>query len=283
MDTIPCPEPGVYRDMPADEYHALEAVGSTTLKTIMARSPAHCLVQREPTPDLVIGDSCHACLLEPERFARSYAIMPGPEVDLRSNGTPEKPGRLAWLAFQAANPGKTCLRPTEGEQVLGMRQSVWAHKRAAALLAAAGEVELTIIWRDESTGLMCKCRPDAVCAQYGAYADLKTTRDAKPENFRRQAFTLGYHLQLAYYLEGIRRFMPHIDVPVVLVVEKTAPFPVVVYDVTEGLMAAGAAAFRQALDIYADCKRSGSWPGYSSGIELLDLPRWAASHEGSLV
>jgi hypothetical protein len=32
---------------------------------------------------------------------------------------------------------------------------------------------------------------------------------------------------------------------------------------------------RRLLNLYAECKRTGNWPGYQSGIQIVNLPAWA--------
>ena len=32
---------------------------------------------------------------------------------------------------------------------------------------------------------------------------------------------------------------------------------------------------RRLLNLYAECKRTGIWPGYPAGISHINLPRWA--------
>jgi hypothetical protein len=32
---------------------------------------------------------------------------------------------------------------------------------------------------------------------------------------------------------------------------------------------------RRLLNRYAECKRTGIWPGYPAGIQQINLPRWA--------
>ena len=32
---------------------------------------------------------------------------------------------------------------------------------------------------------------------------------------------------------------------------------------------------RRLMDTYAECKRTGVWPGYPAGINLINLPAWA--------
>ena len=40
-------------------------------------------------------------------------------------------------------------------------------------------------------------------------------------------------------------------------------------------LAAARIEYRRLLNEYAECMRTGEWPGYRTDIQLLQLPRWA--------
>jgi hypothetical protein len=60
-----------------------------------------------------------------------------------------------------------------------------------------------------------------------------------------------------------------------LAVEDKWPFAASVTLLDDESRAAGHDQYRRALATYAECKTANHWPGYSSGIELISLPRWA--------
>ena len=73
---------GVFYDIPAEEYHQRElGVASKSTLDLVHHSPAHYYawlqgLDKEPTPALEFGAAFHCASLEPERFARDYAIVP---------------------------------------------------------------------------------------------------------------------------------------------------------------------------------------------------------------
>jgi exodeoxyribonuclease VIII len=77
--------------------------------------------------------------------------------------------------------------------------AVNAHPAASQLLAGA-ERELSLFWTDARYHVPCKARYDA--RNHGLVMDLKTTQDASPEGFARQAANLLYHCQAAHYFSG---------------------------------------------------------------------------------
>ena len=60
-----------------------------------------------------------------------------------------------------------------------------------------------------------------------------------------------------------------------LVVEKTAPYAVALYELDAGALTAGRLLYQQALTRFTQCKQSSHWPGYPAEIQSLALPGYA--------
>ena len=124
---------------------------------------------------------------------------------------------------------------------------------------------------------MLRGRPDALGDNL--IVDLKTAQDASPEAFARTAANFGYHAQAAYYLDGLRELGECDEDAVFLfvVVEKTAPYGVAVYNLDEEALDAGRTVYQRAWQTMRQCRASNNFPGYSASrnIETLSLPRWA--------
>ena len=80
------PKPGVYRDVPPDEYHRWEAASNSALGHLM-KTPAHMktymAADYKETDALLLGRAIHAAVLEPERFEEEYGVFPG-DMDRRN-------------------------------------------------------------------------------------------------------------------------------------------------------------------------------------------------------
>src|SRR5438552_94275 len=66
--------PGTYLNIPARDYHALDACSASRLKD-MRRSVAHCrwsMDNGKSSPSMVVGSALHAMRLEPETFNAIY-------------------------------------------------------------------------------------------------------------------------------------------------------------------------------------------------------------------
>jgi hypothetical protein len=166
-----------------------------------------------------------------------------------------------------------------------MAAAVHKHPVAGALLdPATGEAERSLYWTDPDTGVALRGRLDwlrrptngrVICV------DLKTTVCANPLEFGKSAANFGYDLQDHHYRSGIRALGIDPDPAFLFVlVEKTPPYLVSVVDLDEQAKTIGAARMRQAIDTYRDCTETGVWPGCSTEIEQITLPRWyTRTHE----
>ncbi len=269
-------KPGVYRGLSETEYDAIDAVRSTKLSYFAdGRTPAHAkyLIDHPPPPKdhLDIGAALHCAVLEPEKFDDEWVVAP--KVDRRY-----KKDKAIWAEFEAENAGKGILKRQDMNLVLAMRDGVNRNELARRLLKGAGQNELTLVWEDEQSGLLCKARLDRI-TEYEGYVivvDLKTTaRLASKEAFARAMGDFGYHRQEAFYRMAMdahfgempRRF-------VFIVIEKAAPHIVATHETGPESLDAGQREVRTHLTEYAACTESGVWPGYGTSTLLTELPPW---------
>jgi hypothetical protein len=94
--------------------------------------------------------------------------------------------------------------------------------------------------------------------------------------FNGSIWNFGYHLQAAHYSDG---FAAASGLPVLgmvfVCVEADYPHAAAAYVLDDEAMQAARAEIRRLMSIYAECKRSGQWPGYPSAIASISLPKWA--------
>ncbi len=186
-------------------------------------------------------------------------------------------------AEQAA--GKMILAADELEKAKAIRDSVMSHPKAGALFSSgSGQAELSVYWTDRETGILCRCRPDFF-RNDGVVVDLKTALDASLDGFERSVEKWRYHVQAAFYLDGIRAARAagaDITEPqgfIFVAVEKTAPFAVGVYHIDAQAIEIGRRKYREDLTKYAECVSTGKWPAYSDKIESISLPAWVLRRE----
>lgn len=279
---IPCPEPGVYPDVPADIYHRWDCASNSQLSQLR-RSPAHLRAYldrgREDTDAFRIGRAFHASVLEPDVFAEKYAYA-SEGCDRRT-----KAGKDEWAGLIAQYGEGNVLKIDEYRMIVSMTERVYGHPRASKLFNGEGKNELSLVWDqtwdDEKDGVRysvrCKARIDRyhpTLTKGGVVGDLKSTRDASRHAFERSAYDTGIYRQGAMYLAGANANGLPAEHFAVAAAEKEDPYCVAVYVLTSGTVDAGEEEMKALLKVYQRCKETGRWPGYSENFEPLALPHY---------
>lgn len=253
-----------------DEYTGIDAVNWSTLKE-MRRSPLHYKynmdLPRKETATLRAGRASHTAVFEPDRFMLDYAVYKGKT----------RRGKK-WEAFKAAHHGQTILRVPDYEKALAFRDAVRSHDRAKPYLES-GAAEITIRWRDNETGLLCKARLDFRSDSKRCLVDLKGTGSIVYGTFANTAYKLGYHCQLGFYKWGLREALG-LDWPVTIIaVESAGPHDLVVFDYSEECLATGLDETRSLLTKLAYHREKNEWPGMYSEPQYLEFPAWVDASE----
>jgi len=260
---------GEFPEMPAPQYHAIEAMSSSGAKK-MLRSPQHYRLMRttpnEPTPAMEFGTVVHCGVLEPDLFPSIVATAP--ECDKRS-----KDGKAEWAAFTLANAGRIAMKAEELARARRCIDAIRAHPAASKLLAG-GRSEVSLFWEDGKYKVPCKCRWDSL--NHGGGIDVKTTQDASPEGFARQAANLHYHVQAAHYISGHEHVLNESPQFFAFIcVESEPPHAVACYVLPGNAILAGMHLVNRAYARYAEALATQTWPGYPETIDVLTLPKWA--------
>lgn len=272
--------PGVIHGMDINDYHAIaDAISKTGLDRIR-RSPAHYYAltldpKRPPDKERagqLEGQLAHCAILEPDEFLKRYAI--GPDVSRATK---------AWKEFEASlPPGTTGIKADQYAAAIHQQVSVHSLPDVAEALAT-GWPEVSAFWTDPETGAMCRCRPDwvhPVDDDSVILLDLKTYSDASPADFARQVARKRYHVQAAYYSDGYAAASgKHVLAFIFVCVESEWPYAASATVLDELSIEQGRTEYREDLRVYAECLRTGKWPGYGAGIHTISLPNWAITIE----
>jgi hypothetical protein len=284
-------EPAVLiEDMTIEDYHDLgnfkkHGKNGIVSKTILGEMKCPALVHwrffeggDEGDKDhFNVGNAVHTMALEPLLFEERFHIIPeGIKRDKRT----EK-----YKAIIEEAEGRKLITFNDHIKIKGMAKSLTRNRKAMALLDAPGKIEPSIIWTDPITGLRCRTRPDLL-RDDGLIVNLKTAASAEPFAFRKAAFDNHYDMGAAMESEGYRQLMgKDPDNYVLLVIEKDEPYIVEAYDAFRPwdpddmskttYHDAGAFRYRVALDKFAECLKSGDWPGYNDKIMPMGVPGYA--------
>jgi hypothetical protein len=262
---------GLQTRVPYAKYRAIDAVNISSLKE-MDHSPKryqYRLDHPKESKALTFGNAGHVAVLEPSRFMRDYAVW----------GERTKSGKLrprngkTYDAFVEASAGKTILTEDEFNAAVELRDAVRGEPKALRYLKR-GEPEVSMLWVDPGTQLLCKGREDWITVVDGCdvLVGLKTARDIRPIPFGNAAANLGYHLQWAYYFDGYVRITGRKPRLVEIVVENAPPYDVAVYRIQDDVIEVGRSDYQQHMLRLVDCRASGEWPGAVEEERDVTLP-----------
>lgn len=273
--------PGVYHDIPIEQYHGGPGISKSGLDDI-EQSPLHYFANRfdprkpkvdEDTAARLVGNLAHCALLEPDQFDKRYKV--GPDVNKNTK---------VWKEFVEMHPNHVCIKPDQYQAAKWQAENMRALPQVRdALAAPGGRPEVSAYWIDEITGELCRCRPDWVAPVTAGGViplDVKTYRSASPAEFARQIGRMRYHVQDAYYSDGFELASgAEVLAFVFVAVEVNWPHAASAVMLDDYSREQGRRDYRRNLDTYAQCRKTNVWPGYSTAIEQVSLPKWAFDKE----
>lgn len=242
------------------EYHSIPGVSASVLKLMAMKTPLHVWHEylsperiHRTNPSMKMGSLVHALTLEPETVEDRFPVFSG---DRRT-----KAGKEAWASLIDSG-GADPVTESEFEQALAIATAVRTDAHVIEILDC-GEAEVSL-FQERGKGLLpLKARLDFL-TDAGMILELKMTVDASPLGFAAQVYRFGYHLQAAIYMElaGIENLNQFVFVSV----EKTPPYPVGIYLLSEEVLDDGRRLYRDMLEKFDTCWVSDEWPGYGCGL-----------------
>jgi len=262
-------KPGIY-SITSEQYHAADGVSRSMLEWLTPpKTPAHFkakyidkLIPNEETPALELGSLTHRCVLESETMDGAFHVRPADMSFTTKEGK----------AWREAHADKPILFAEQAEAMAGMRDSVWAHPKAAAILKGA-DFERSAFAEDN--GLLVKARLDALPKAGNVIADIKTCEKADLESVEKSMLKYGYFRQAAFYLHVANLCGLGRSFFVFIFVEKTPPYAVACYTPCDTILEAGRMMIARDLQLLRNCRETNRWPGYSTNIEPCALPAFA--------
>ncbi len=272
--------PGLYQ-IPESEYHAdptpAPSLSASIAKVLLGQSPRHAAFQHpklnpgyeyEAKESFDLGTACHAYILEGEA---NFEIINAKDWRTKEAQSARDVARMVgrtpllerqWLDVQAM---ATVLREPLG------------HFRERPIPLTNGQPEQTLIWREGT--VWCRGRPDWLHSDHRTIDDLKSTQgSAHPDAWARAAlFGLGYDIQAAFYLRGLKAVTGKDANFRFVVVEIEPPFGCSVIGVAPDVLELADKKVDRALTLWAECLERGAWPGYPLWTCYPALPAWEAT------
>jgi len=276
------PDVGVHPGVPFSVYQSWGAVNASFLTTLSHRTPYHAnhdrLHPKADTDALRVGRALHSLILEPATFEQEWAVCPA--CDRRT-----KEGKALYAAFVEAKGLRSEITEKEFSEIQEMATAV--RKQQCISLVCGGRAEVSIVWRDRETGVLCKRRLDYERSMgfNHCIVDVKTTLDAGPWPFANAVAGYGYALAAAFSIDGWREAKiaigesPEDSLYTLLAIEKgyhvAKP-----WEPDDDTVEAGRQEYRKALEVTARCMKDGVWPAYGTEVEFIRAPEWYIQKHG---
>lgn len=267
--------------MAFEAYQQAEGVNVSSLKWISPPeyTPAHYrakfitgempeVEEEEQTTKMdarTFGKLFHRACLEPDTMAGNFWVKP----DGMSFATKE--GK-AWRSEHAERP---IITEKNAKAITGMRDSVWRHAGAKALLTGA-RTEACLFSQDEH-GTLRKGRLDAIPAGGNSLVDLKSIKAIDDKTVRKTITDRRYYVQAPAYIDLARLCGIERDVFVFIFVEKTPPYLVSVRPLDEFAENVGRKIYQADLARLRNCLETNQWPGDPNDGTDCGLTSWMQS------
>lgn len=282
--------PGIYSDVPMDDYHSAgiciePSVSSSTLRLVWGKSPAHAWdkspLNPKRDPDaaesvaFLVGRAAHHLLFGQSEFDKMFVRRPDEAPDGRGwNGN--NLSCRGWLKDTKA-AGLSVVTQAQFDVIQGMAESLVRHPLVKNGILS-GDIEQSWFWKDLETGLWCKVRPDASPNDSMDFADLKTTVSVDDDSLQRTIKEFGYFQQGALVAEACQEVIKRPMATFTLVfVEKTRPYCVRVVTLKDNDLQRGRQMNRVCLEQFAEGLQSEVWigpNGEKDDAAYIELKEW---------
>ena len=274
---------GVYRGIPDADYHAdVTALSSSGARLLLPPSAPerfrHAMdTARKPKREFDFGHIAHRLLLvDGARFEVLHPELVGVKADGTVAANPRATAAWKQAEEAARSAGRVPVHADDFAKAEAMVSAVRRHPDAGPLFAD-GEAEVSLFATDPDSGVRLRARPDWKITHGGGavtFVDFKTAVCAEPETFARKGSGFGYHLQDAFYRRVARLCGVDVERFLFVACEKTEPHLVSVCEFDPDDLAAADRLVTQAIQTFADCTRTNTWPGYPAGIHTMRVPPW---------
>lgn len=306
MKTLP--KDGVIReagqyDIPMSVYHtqccAGPSISSSGLRKIFLESPADfwCMsdlnddrLEQPDNENFIFGRAAHALLLGDEDFDKNFMVIdhkapPKPtktQISARLQGrvTDAAQDRFSfWDAMEANHGHKDFLKEEDLEHIKHIAEALHNHPFVSVLFE--GQAEQSLIWQDKKTGVWLKSRLDVLAAT-GDFGDLKTTSQKTKSLIMRDIRLHGYDMQQGLSTIAVEEVLG-VDFTAEsyesrgafnLFVYKKPPYHIIPIELDFEALHFARLKCRTAIDKFAECMKSGEWPGPVEGI-----PKYTIAYE----
>lgn len=213
-----------------------------------------------------LGSAAHAVLLEGRRDLLAV-------VDAKDFRTAKARAERDAARAEGKIPVLAEQREAIEHMVVVAMAKLAACPDLAGIPADSLVAERTILWQDGDTWL--RCRPDWMAPDHSLIVSYKTTGNAEPDAFTRQILGLGYDVQAAFELAGVKAATGQDARYVWLVQEVDEPYACSLIGLSPDLADLAESKYRVAVERWQHCLATNTWPAYPERICYIDAPAYA--------
>lgn len=258
-------KPGLYDDVPENEYHAGPELSSTGAKAIV-KCPKLFRHERDHRTNTAAFDEGHA-------FHR-LVLGAGNDFTVVEGNRNAKAVKQEIEDAEAA--GLVVLKPDQSIMVHNMADAV-ANDKAARDLFERGAPEQSAYALDPATWTPIRARFDWLTEddEGPVIVDLKSTAGSThPWELGKTIGDFGYHQQAAFYIDALALLgQPGARFKFVFV-SKKAPHEVRVVTLPERAVERGRELNARALDLFSQCTARNEWPCLHGTEQVVDIPAY---------
>ena len=249
------------------EYHSANGISSSDFR-LLEISPLHFHFKdrfKLEGKQFQIGSLVHKMVLEPETLNDEFVKE---EFDGCRENKNSKKYKEAKAEFLKLHEGKEIVSVNDWEMAERMADNITC---IAGGLLQNGSAEESFFVDDPIWKIKRKCRPDYYREDLKVVIDIKTTGDSSPYGFKKSIYDYRYHRQAAWYLDTLTMAGKDVEKFIFVVVEKSAPFMVRVYEIDSYSVEIGRMNYEKLLDEYRKFMDTGA----AQIVETISLPDWA--------
>ena len=226
-------------------YYENKSYITNSMLSMLNKSPltlqAYLDGERQESDAFALGEAVHLGILEPEKFIDIVVwderMFPQPTKTIRT-----KENRVWLSTFKKVHKGKLIIKRNHYNLACDMIDSA---KNKPAVLEELKESHKELVALKSINGINCKSKGDIVPFNGEWMKDLKTTKDASLEGFKKSCEDYGYYRQAAMYCHmfGKSKFK-------FIVIEKQPPFHIGIYEVSQEKLEQGWQEIEKLIEAY---------------------------------
>lgn len=222
-----------------------------------------------PDKKTIFDNALRSAILTPSEFGRTYVRQP-----IINKSTNIGRSEFAALESLVSENGQTLILGTDFDTIMEMRDSV-LKSPAAKMIFENGVAERRLSFVEENSGAVVKFKSHWQDNSNGLIVHLTSVSDASETQFAKDTYNFSNHKRAALQMDGYSAIGEPMDGFVFVNVEKEAPYKVSVFYLDNRSVELGRETYIRNCITFAECLKSGKWPGLKETVSAVSLPEWA--------